>query len=334
MTGPGHAEVQEVEEPVAVPGELVVDVERVGICGTDHEFFTGHMAYLHDGHASYPVRIGHEWCGTVSAVGAGVDPGWLGKRVTADTMLGCGVCRLCLSGRQHDCRARQEIGIRGGRPGALAERLAVPVRAVLELPAGLGVTAGAMVEPGANAWRAATAALEGPPGRGSVLVCGPGTIGLLTAMFARALGADVHLAGQDEASLEFARSLGFAHCSLLDDLPDHPFDAVVDATSGSEVPARAVDIVQPGGRVVLIGIAAAASLVDSRAIVFKDATVVGILSGSPGLPHAIAAYADGTVVPDPLVAATVGLDSAAAALAGQRIGGAPGAPKIHLDPRR
>ena len=77
LTGPGQGAVQLVPAPVPTPGEVVVEVERVGVCGTDVEFFTGEMAYLHQGHASYPMRLGHEWAGTVSAVGAGVDPGWV-----------------------------------------------------------------------------------------------------------------------------------------------------------------------------------------------------------------------------------------------------------------
>ncbi len=103
VTGPGLAGVQDVAPPEAAPGQVVVDVERAGICGTDVEFFTGEMAYLHQGHASYPLRLGHEWCGTVGAVGAGVDPDWLGRRVTGDTMLGCGHCHRCRDGRQHVC---------------------------------------------------------------------------------------------------------------------------------------------------------------------------------------------------------------------------------------
>jgi threonine dehydrogenase-like Zn-dependent dehydrogenase len=121
ITGPGHAEVQDVSAPDAVPGEVVVDVRRAGICGTDVEFFTGEMQYLHDGHAAYPMRIGHEWMGVVSVIGDGVDPSWLGRRVTGDTMLGCGVCRRCRTGFQHVCADRSEIGIRRGRPGALAD---------------------------------------------------------------------------------------------------------------------------------------------------------------------------------------------------------------------
>ena len=98
VTGPGEAGVEDVEAPEAVPGHVVVDVERVGICGTDVEFFTGEMAYLHQGLAAYPMRLGHEWVGRISASGEGVDPRWEGKRVTADTMLGCGSLRAVPEG--------------------------------------------------------------------------------------------------------------------------------------------------------------------------------------------------------------------------------------------
>ena len=69
VTAPREAAVQDVPEPVAEPGQLVVDVERVGICGTDVEFYTGEMAYFELGYAEYPLRLGHEWAGRVSAVG-------------------------------------------------------------------------------------------------------------------------------------------------------------------------------------------------------------------------------------------------------------------------
>jgi threonine dehydrogenase-like Zn-dependent dehydrogenase len=311
---------------VAGPGEVVVDVARAGVCGTDMEFFTGEMAYLHTGEAAYPMRIGHEWCGTVSAVGDGVDPAWIGRRVTGDTMLGCGHCARCLSGRQHLCADRYEIGVRNGWPGALASQLPVPVSALLPLPF-LDDTLGAMVEPGGNALRAVLAADLSPGSR--VLITGPGTIGLLAAQFAVAQGAEVHLLG---LHLAFAKSLGFSNAWTAADLPALPFDAVIDTSNSATLPALAIDRVEPGGRVVFIGIAGEPSLVDTRRIALKDLTVVGILGASGGLAETISRYASGAVDPRPLVAATVGLDEAVAVLSGDRSWGL--APKIHIDPRR
>jgi threonine dehydrogenase-like Zn-dependent dehydrogenase len=331
LSGPGNCAVAEVPAPDAAPGEVVVDVERVGVCGTDVELFTGELAYLQTGHSSYPLRPGHEWCGRVAEVGDGVDPAWLGRRVMGDTMLGDRTCRRCRRGAQHVCEQRQEVGIRGGRHGALAERLAVPARSLHGLPGSVDAVRGALVEPGGNAWRAARAAAAGSGDR--ALVIGPGTIGLLTAMFLRAAGADVHLLGITEHSLAFARSLGFPAAWTRDTLPAVPFDAVVDASTAAGSPALALDLVEPGGRMVCIGIAGTPSTVDTRTLLLKDVTAVGILSASPGLEATIAAYAAGDVDPRPLVAATVGLDRVAAVLAGERPDGAGPGPKVHVDPR-
>jgi threonine dehydrogenase-like Zn-dependent dehydrogenase len=332
LTEPGVGSVQEVPVPEAIAGEVVVDVERAGVCGTDVEFFTGEMAYLHEGHAAYPMRLGHEWCGRVGAVGPDVDPAWLGRRVMGDTMLGDRTCRRCRLGRQHVCEHRQEVGIRGGRHGALAEKVAVPAWSLHPLPDPVDEVLGALVEPGGNARRAAQAA-NLHPGQ-PVLVMGPGTIGLLVAMFARAAGADVHLLGRSDGSLDFARSLGFGRTWTEETLPDVPFDAVVEASNAAHLPALALDVVEPAGRVVYIGIAGSPSTLDTRALLLKDVTAVGILSGSPGLEGTIAAYARGEVDPRSLVAATVGLDEVGAVLAGQRPAGAGPGPKIHVDPRR
>ena len=331
LTGPGKYAVQEVAAPVAGPGEVVVDVERVGVCGTDVEFFTGAMAYLHHGHAAYPMRLGHEWAGRVAAVGDGVDPGWLGRRVMGDTMLGCGACRRCLRGHQHVCEKRQEVGVRGDRPGALAEQLALPASALHALPDSVDAVLGALVEPGGNALRAAQAAAPHPGDR--ALVLGPGTIGLLAAMFLRTTGAEVHLMGNTDSSLAFARELGFERVWAEDSLPDLPFDAVVDASNAAHLPDRALELVEPSGRVVYIGLAGEPSRIDTRTLALKDVTAVGILSASPGLDAAIRAYAAGSVDPRPLVAATVTLDEAGPVLAGERPPGAGPGPKIHVDPR-
>jgi len=330
LTGPEQGSVQEVPAPVAAAGEVVVDVERVGVCGTDVEFFTGEMAYLQQGRARYPIRLGHEWAGRVSALGAGVDGSWAGRRVTGDTMLGDGTCRRCRRGHQHVCEHRQEVGIRGGRHGALAQQLAVPASSLHALPDSVDATLGALAEPGGNAWRAAHAAGAGPGDR--LLVLGPGTIGLLVAMFARAAGAEVHLLGVTGESLEFARGLGF-DAWREDELPDLPYDAVVDASNAAGLPARALELVEPAGRVVYIGLAGQPSTIDTRTLALKDVTAVGILSASPGLGAAIAAYAAGELDPRPLVAATTGLDQAGSVLAGQRPAGAGAGPKIHIDPR-
>jgi threonine dehydrogenase-like Zn-dependent dehydrogenase len=328
ITGPGEAGVQDVAPPVASAGEVVVDIARAGVCGTDIEFFTGEMQYLHDGFAEYPMRIGHEWMGTVSAVGDGVDRRWLGRRVTGDTMLGCGVCRRCLAGNQHVCEFRDEIGIRNGRAGALAEQLAVPATALRELPDTVDDALGALVEPGGNALRAVRGAALKPGAR--VLVLGPGTIGLLAAMFARTAGAEVHLLGRSREAIGVVNALGFEGSWDASELPPLPWDAVIDASNAPSLPALALDLVEPGGRLVYIGLAGSPSLIDTRTLALKDVTAVGVLSASPGLTATVEAYARGDIDPHPLIAATVGLDDLAPVLAGERPAGAGQGPKVHV----
>ncbi|HEY4023437.1 MAG TPA: alcohol dehydrogenase catalytic domain-containing protein [Pseudonocardiaceae bacterium] len=332
LTGPRTAVVEDVPRPEAAPGQVVVEVERAGICGTDVELFTGDMAYFEDHNASYPMSLGHEWCGAVRAIGEGVDPRWLGRRVTGDTMLGCGHCHRCASGRQHLCADRYEIGIRRGWPGALAQALPVPESALHELPDSIDSTAGALVEPGGNALRAVRAAGAAPGLR--LLVYGPGTIGLLVALFALADGAEVHVVGPTEDSLALAATLGLHGTWTTATIPDQPYDAAVDATNDPDVPAAALARIEPGGHIVYIGLASRPSRIDSRELVFKDVTAVGVLSASPGLAGAIERYATGAVDPRPLVAATIGLDQVADALRGTRPPDAGPGPKIHVDPNQ
>ncbi|MGA7989377.1 MAG: alcohol dehydrogenase catalytic domain-containing protein [Candidatus Dormiibacterota bacterium] len=331
LTGPGEGGVQDVPDPAAGEGRVIVDIHRVGVCGTDVEFWTGEMAYLHQGHARYPIRLGHEWCGVVSALGTGVDPSWLGRRVTGDTMISCGDCDRCRSGRHNVCEQRFELGVRGGFPGALAERLAVPATALFALPDEVDDAAGAMIEPGGNALRSVRGAALSAGDR--ALVLGTGTMGLLAAEFARAGGVEVHLMGKSAESIEFARTLDFAGIWLRHELPALPWDAVIDASNAAELPALALDLVEPGKRVVYLGLSGTPSLIDTRTMALKDVTAVGILGAAQAITGTIEHYAAGDVDPRRLVAATVSLEKTADVLAGWRPDGAAGGPKLHIDPR-
>ena len=229
----------------------MVDVHRVGICGTDVELFTGELAYFEQGKSRFPLRPGHEWCGVVSTVGTGVDEAWRGARVTGDTMLGCGRCNRCRAGNGHVCADRHEIGITAW-PGALADKLLVPAGSLHRLPASVDDRAGALVEPGGNAQRAAAAAQAGPGRR--ILVCGPGTIGLLAVAFASAAGADVDVLAADPNRRELAAEFGAGRYWTAEDPPPGTYDAVIDCTGDHRVPASALTLVEPAGRVVYIGV--------------------------------------------------------------------------------
>lgn len=194
-------------------------------------------------------------------------------------------------------------------------------------------TAGAIVEPGANATRAVISA--GVVAGQWVAVIGPGTIGPLAIAFAAQRAAQVHAIGRSERGRALASSMGAAEYSLLADTPAGDFQVIIDTSDGVESPQLAMDLVEPGGTIVCIGLAAQPSIVDTRQAVTKDVTVIGNLSGSPAMAATIAAFAafaDGRVNPVPLIAGTLPLERAGDVLAGWRPADVGPGPKIHFDP--
>jgi threonine dehydrogenase-like Zn-dependent dehydrogenase len=292
------------------------------------------MLRLHEGDEAWPLRLGHEWVGRVRELAADVDPVWAGRRVTGDCMIGCGKCSLCKRGRHYVCAQRVEVGVRK-RDGAMAERIVLPVTDLLVVPETLSAAAGAMIEPGGNAWRAVAAADASPASR--ILIWGAGTIGLLATQFARAAGAEVHVVARRQASRQAAFEAGAAAAFDATDLPSFPsqevgYTAVIEASGDPAAPTACARAVEPGGRLVLIGVASGPSLLDTRRLVVKDITTIGILGGSLGLAPTVAAYASGQVNPGTLVDRVVGLGQVTEVLAGWA-GQAKGkAPKIQVDP--
>jgi threonine dehydrogenase-like Zn-dependent dehydrogenase len=151
--------------------------------------------------------------------------------------------------------------------------------------------------------------------------------------FAVAAGAEVHVLAVDRGRRELASSFGAAAYWTISEPPEPPepaYDAVIDCTDDDQMPAAALALAEPAGRLVCIGISGVPSLIDSRNLVLGDLTAIGILGASAGLAPAIEHYADGRVDPSALVEVTIGLERAAQALAGQV---SPGAgTKVHIDP--
>jgi threonine dehydrogenase-like Zn-dependent dehydrogenase len=139
------------------------------------------------------------------------------------------------------------------------------LQAVHELPNDMDPALGAMVEPTGNAPRAVDATHVEKGER--LLIFGPGTIGLLCALIAHSRGVEVHLVGVDEKSLNFARQFGFAGVHSIHSIPRMTIHSIIDATYGDGVPALALEMIEPGRSIVLIGIAGAPNLIDSRVVV-------------------------------------------------------------------
>lgn len=323
----GFGRVLAVEDPQPQDDEVIVRVDRVGLCGTDVELFDGTMPYLQQGLAWFPLRPGHEWTGTVDSIGSSVRDVRVGQRVVGDTFVGCGNCAFCNSGRPQLCPLHTEVGVRGGRPGALAEKIALPAAVVYPIPATLSFESAAFVEPGCCSMRGV--ALAQVARGASTLVWGSGTLGLLAALFAQSLGGIVAVATRSVQSREFVRDLGLTAIAP-EDVLNRDYASVIDATGASDVPQRALETVQPGGHLSLLGVPAAVSTLDVATAVLNDITIHGVLGGSDTIPETIAKIDGLQDVISLLIAQQVGLNQVQNALtAGARAPGRP-QPKIQV----
>ncbi len=329
---PSVGAVENVECPEPGAHQAVIKVDAVGLCGTDAELYAGTMAYYGLGMATYPLRPGHEWTGTVSSIGPGVDEAWLTQRVTGDPILGCLSCRRCEEGRQHLCSDRYEVGVRKGWSGALAEELLVPVSSLYRVPDNLSVRTAAMVEPAANALRSVDA---GQVSQGStVCIWGSGTLALLALQFARVRGAQtIDVVGISAPSLRLAQRLGADRVYVEKAEGSDFYDVVIDASNSPAAAGLALEAVTPGGRVVLIGLADSPGPVDLRRAVLNDITVIGLLSGSPAFDATISMLSQGGVDTESLIAEIISLDDVSRMLE-MKQAHRTGAPKTLVDPRR
>jgi L-iditol 2-dehydrogenase len=204
--GPGHLALRQVDPRPLGPDEVRVEVRAAGLCGSDWHIYQDDAPLA----LNPPVTLGHEFAGVIVEAGADVSDWSLGERVTSETTYQtCGHCWTCTHGRGNLCPAKRTLGY--WVDGAFAETVVVPARGLHRLPEGVDFVAGALTEPLACV---AHAVLEvAPPAEGeTVLITGPGAIGLLALQVAQARGARVWVAGAagDEARLELAQSWGVA----------------------------------------------------------------------------------------------------------------------------
>jgi threonine dehydrogenase-like Zn-dependent dehydrogenase len=255
--GPEEMSVEEVAAPEVGPGMVVVRPEATGICGSEIEGYLGRM-----GNRTPPLVMGHEFAGTVTEVGDGVDEGLLGRTVAVNPLSSDGTCPLCRAGLTNLCPNRRLVGIHS--PGGFAEYTLAPAANVYPLPEGVDARTGALAEPLANGVHAARLGTAGGHRVEHAVVIGAGTIGLMCLQAAVLDGApEVHAVEPHEGRREQALVLGAkaAHASgeeavraVQSSTEGLGADLVIDAV-GAEVTRRmALDLLRPGGRAVFIGL--------------------------------------------------------------------------------
>src|SRR6266542_4013558 len=238
-----------VERPALEPGtgKVVIRPAYCGICGTDLELYRGDIdpAYVR-----YPLTLGHEWSGTVEAIGAGVENVALGDRCVAECIVPCGRCARCRSGETNVCEFYDELGFT--REGGAGDQVLVPARLVHRLEPAVSLLDAALVEPSSVVLRALEKA---EPGQGSrVLVVGDGTIGLLAAYLVGLWEPSaVTMLGRRPEQAEMAQSVGVTSFVTDDDV-DGGFDIAVEAAGVPEAISTTIGLVRRGGTVALLGL--------------------------------------------------------------------------------
>jgi len=241
LEAPGRFIEREVEAPANAVDEALVRINRIGVCGSDFHAFAGrHPAYI------YPRVLGHELSGVVVKASKNEFGIAAGDRCAIDPYLNCGTCSMCLAGRTNCCERLEVIGIH--RDGGMQELLPVPLR-LLHRSKTLSLDELAMVETlgiGAHAVERSAA----KPGQ-TALIIGAGPIGLGTALFAAAAGCAVTVAEKNDHRRQFAAQSGW---NVVSAASDSMADLVFDATGNSQVMAASLHSVNPGGKLIFVGL--------------------------------------------------------------------------------
>ena len=285
-TDTGETIYRDEADPEPGPGDALVQVEAVGICGSDMHAWHGH-----DPRRIPPLILGHEACGTVLS---GASPG---ERVILNPLITCGKCDCCTTGRSNLCPERELIGMR--IPGAFADRIALPASNLIAVPTGMDPAAAALTEPCATAWHALSLAARAawrPIGDLRTLIIGGGSVGLLGGLILKSWGArEVRIA---ETNPLRRKTAGAAGLDAFDPLATPPADAsadvVLDAVGATVTRAAAIKAVRPGGVISHIGLQDWAGDFDARTLTLSEITMVGVYTYTEAdLKASLAALHDG-----------------------------------------
>jgi L-iditol 2-dehydrogenase len=318
--GAGDLRFEELPVPTPRAGEIVLKIEAALTCGTDVKTLRrGHPVMI----PHMPTVFGHEFAGTVSAVGAGVRLFRAGDRVVAGNSAPCGACPLCLAERPNLCEDLLFVN------GAYGEYIALPRRLVARNVVGVGAQMpayrAAFAEPLACALLGVQRARV--EAGHTVVIFGHGPLGCLLAMVAASEKARVIIVGKAGPRFERVRGLGLGYCidataadalaTLRDLTAGRGVDVAIDATGRPEVWEQAVAATGRGGTVLFFGGCAPGTTIrlDTRRVHYEELTLVGAFHHTPELIRRAVELLDGGAVrPDGLLTHRMKLEDVRAAL--------------------
>lgn len=315
ITGPSVARVTQINEPRPAEDEVLIRVQRVGLCGSDLNTFLGKNPLV-----TYPRVLGHEVAGTIVELGAGVEANFsVGTEVTFTPYTACGACPSCRAGRRNACRDNKTMGVQ--RDGALTELVAVPHRKLFTSRK-LGLTELALVEPFSVGFHAA--ARGRVEAEDTVLVMGCGGVGLGAIAGAVSRGARVIALDTQEEKLALARALGAREAVLASpdarervmDLTggDGP-DAIIEAVGSTATYRAAVEWAKFCGRVVYIGYGKEPVSYETKLFVMKELDILGSRNCLDEFSDVIAFFERRSFDPNLLISKTIAIEGVPDALA-------------------
>ena len=279
-----------------------------GLCGTDYEIWSGARP------VAYPRIMGHELVGRVDATASDVTRVSPGDPVVVEPNYSCGHCPLCREGNRNLCLSRTTIGINAD--GGFAELVRVPARCCWRTAPGADTDALLLAEPLAVVVRAVGRG-EPKPGETAAIV-GAGTLGLLALQVLRARGARVLVTSRSRRRFSLASELGAdaTHAIVDGPLADaarrfsgrEGVDLVVETAGTAEAVTHALELVRPGGRVVLTGLPHEPTSVSFFSVVRREVTLTGSMIYQDEFPEALRLVDSGTVRTAPLITHRFGLD--------------------------
>ena len=261
LTGIRQMEMMDVPDPVIErPDDVIIHMLALGICGSDIHYYT--QGRIGSQEVKYPFTVGHEGAGIIVETGPAVKNVKSGDRIAIEPSLPCGVCDQCLSGRTHTCRRIKFLGCPGQAEGALSEYIVMPEANCLPLPENLNPDHGSISEPLAIGIYSVKKS-GGVKGL-KIGILGFGPIGMSVMLAARADGADrIFVTDKIDERLEIASKerVYYSANPLKDDIvklvrDKEPagLDVVFECCGQQEALDQAVDLLKPGGKIIIAGI--------------------------------------------------------------------------------
>ncbi|MCX7798718.1 MAG: alcohol dehydrogenase catalytic domain-containing protein [Fimbriimonadales bacterium] len=299
LTGIRTMEVVPAADPVPGPGEVLLRVESVGVCGSDVHYWR--HGRIGDQVVEYPFSVGHEMAGTVVGLGEGVEGLSVGQLVAVEPAISCRECDQCRQGRSHTCRRLRFLGCPGQVEGCLSDLIAMPAQCCFPVPQGFDPDLAMLIEPlsiGLYAVRRV-----GPLRGRRVAVLGSGPIGCSALLMAKAEGAFVWASDKVPERIRMALRLGADAAGTpveLDEQP--PFDVAIECCGEQEALDQAVRILGPGGKLAVVGIPAEDRVsFAAHEVRRKEIDIFAIRRQNECVAPALRMVVEGAVDPTPMV---------------------------------